>query len=108
MLNSESHSEERDDKIQEINNEIEKTKESVHQSINLVIDRGERLDNLMDRSEHLAENASMFNRQSKRLRRKMWWKKIRMALLLIFILFLIIMLFIWGICGINFKHCKSN
>lgn len=89
-----------------INDEINNTKDSINQSLSLIIDRGEKLENLVDKSETLNENSALFNKQAKRLKNKMFWKKVKLSLLLFLILVIIIMIFIFSICGLKFQHCN--
>lgn len=95
-----------DQKINMIRDEINNTKEEVHRGIEKVIDRGERLDILVDRSNNLLEDAITFKKQSKRLKRKMLCKRIKIALGMIFILFIILMVALFMICGIKLQCGK--
>ena len=92
------------DKINLINDEISQATEAVHQNISLVIDRGEKLDNLVEKSEHLNHNSALFKKQAKKLKWRMFMKKLKMTALLMLIIFLIIMLFLFMICGWGL-HC---
>lgn len=44
------------------------------ENIEKVLERGERLDLLVDKTEHLQGEAFAFNRQAARLKREMWWQ----------------------------------
>ncbi|XP_026643408.1 vesicle-associated membrane protein 4 isoform X2 [Microtus ochrogaster] len=46
----------------------------MQENITKVIERGERLDELQDKSESLSDNATAFSNRSKQLRRQMWWR----------------------------------
>lgn len=95
-----------DQKINMIRDEINNTKEEVHRGIEKVIDRGEKLDVLVVRSNNLLEDAITFKKQSKRLKRKMLCKRIKIALAMIFILFIILMVALFMICGIKLQCGK--
>jgi vesicle-associated membrane protein 7 len=44
------------------------------ENIEKVLDRGERLDLLVDKTAHLQGEAFAFRREAKRARRVMWWQ----------------------------------
>ena len=94
-----------DQRILDIENEIDNTKGIIQNSFGLVIDRGEKLEDLVDKSENLSHRALIFNTQSKRLKRKMCIKKLKMTVLLIFIILLIILVICLFACGIKLNHC---
>ena len=88
-----------DNKINEIQHEISSVTDQVRDNIDLVIARGEHLDDLGEKSEMLHGHSKMFSRQARRLKWKMWMKNVKMALLIIFIILLIIFFFLFMICG---------
>ena len=85
-------------KIQEVELEIVNTKNQVEAIIINVIERGEKLENLEEKALVLTESASMFSKQSKLIRRKMWCLKFRNNLIigtsvLCFIIFIMALLY---------------
>lgn len=67
----------------------------MQKNIDLVVNRGQRLDNLQDKTDNLAQSAQGFRRGANRVRKQMWWKdmKMRMCLILgVIILILIIVI----------------
>lgn len=67
----------------------------MQKNIDAVVGRGERLDNLQDKTDNLAQSAQGFRRGANRVRKQMWWKdmKMRMCLILgVIILILIIVI----------------
>jgi vesicle-associated membrane protein 4 len=61
---------------------IDDTKDVMKQNVAKISERGGRLDVLMDRSENLAQQAKIFDRQTNRLRKRMWLKDMRLRLCL--------------------------
>jgi vesicle-associated membrane protein 4 len=61
-------------------------------NVETVIERGEKLENLQDKSEDLADSAAAFRAQARRIQRQMWWKRCRMRLLLAGVLLAIILI----------------
>jgi hypothetical protein len=58
-----------DDRIVRINQDLQEIKTNVHQSIDSLLQRGELIDNLVDKSQHLKHNAGKFKKHATKLRR---------------------------------------
>ncbi len=43
-----------------------------------VLDRGERIELLVDKTDHLQSESFAFNREARVLRRRLWWKNARL------------------------------
>ncbi|XP_040840187.1 vesicle-associated membrane protein 4 isoform X2 [Ochotona curzoniae] len=88
----------RSDKIKHVQNQVDEVIDVMQENITKVIERGERLDELQDKSESLSDNATAFSNRSKQLRRQMWWRgcKVRaiMALAAVVLLLVIIILIV--------------
>ncbi|ROV91638.1 hypothetical protein VSDG_07911 [Cytospora chrysosperma] len=82
-------------RTQALQAEIDSTVGVMQKNIDLVVNRGQRLDNLQDKTDNLAQSAQGFRRGANRVRKQMWWKdmKMRMCLILgVIILILIIVI----------------
>ncbi|NWU54881.1 VAMP4 protein, partial [Dromas ardeola] len=64
----------RNDKIRHVQNQVDEVIDVMQENITKVIERGERLDDLQDKSESLSDNATAFSNRAKQLRRQMWWR----------------------------------
>ena len=88
----------RNDKIKHVQNQVDEVIDVMQGNITKVIERGERLDELQDKSESLLDNAIAFSNRSKQLQRQMWWCgckiKAIMALVAIILLLVIIILIV--------------
>jgi vesicle-associated membrane protein 7 len=62
------------DTISRVRGEIMEVKHIMIENVEKVLDRGERLDLLVDKTEHLQGEAFAFRREARRLKHKMWWK----------------------------------
>ncbi|NXH19899.1 VAMP4 protein, partial [Bucco capensis] len=84
----------RNDKIRHVQNQVDEVIDVMQENITKVIERGERLDDLQDKSESLSDNATAFSNRAKQLRRQMWWRgckmKAIMALVAVVLLLVII------------------
>jgi len=62
-------------KIQEVELEIVSSKRQVEAVISSTIRRGDRLEDILDKAENMKEEASLFEKAAKKVKRSMWWKK---------------------------------
>ncbi|GAA6030965.1 hypothetical protein JCM8097_008959 [Rhodosporidiobolus ruineniae] len=65
-----------------IQQQIDDTVGIMRENITKVAERGERLDALQDKTDNLAQSAQGFRRGANRVRKKMWWKDMKMRLLI--------------------------
>lgn len=74
---------------------MQSTINTMRNNINMANERGERIDNLQDKTDNLAVSAQGFRRGANRVRKQMWWKDMKMRICIIvgiIILLLIIIL----------------
>lgn len=70
-----------------------------------VLDRGERLELLVDKTDHLQNEAFVFKRQSRQLKNKLWWRNVRL-LALVFLMIAIGGYVVAAFaCGPLLRHC---
>jgi len=62
--------------------EIDSTVGIMRDNINKVSDRGERLDALQDKTDNLQRSAQGFRRGANRVRKQMWWKDMKMRMII--------------------------
>lgn len=60
------------------------------QNIEMVLERGEKLELLVDKSEQLQLDSFRFQKSSKKLRQAMFWKKVKIYLLVFFVIIVIL------------------
>lgn len=72
------------DRIRGVQNEIQGVKDIAVANIEKVLERGERIEVLVDKTDSLNQASFAFKKRSTALRRQMWWKnqKVRIFLLL--------------------------
>ncbi|KAI2617162.1 synaptobrevin [Hypoxylon sp. NC1633] len=70
-------------RTQALQAQIDDTVGVMRENINKVSQRGERLDNLQDKTDNLAVSAQGFRRGANRVRKQMWWKDMKMRMCLI-------------------------
>lgn len=96
------------DKISQVEAEIKAIKEVMVENINLVLQRGERVEDLYIRSEELREDALLFNKNATKLKSHFRWANLRWYLIGLVVLLLIGVGVAWGICGLTWKNCKKK
>ncbi|GAA5995645.1 uncharacterized protein JCM10292_005298 [Rhodotorula paludigena] len=69
-------------KTQAIQQQIDDTVGIMRDNITKVAERGERLDALQDKTDNLAQSAQGFRRGANRVRKQMWWKDMKMRVLI--------------------------
>jgi len=62
--------------------QIDTTVDIMKSNINKVAERGERIDDLQDKTETLAVSAQGFRRGANKVRKNMWWKDMKMRLII--------------------------
>ncbi|KAK3036692.1 hypothetical protein RJ639_031560 [Escallonia herrerae] len=66
---------------------------------NLVLDRGEKIELLVDKTENLQFHADSFQRQGRQLRRKMWLQNFQIKLIVGGIILVLIIIIWLTACG---------
>ncbi|KAL6624293.1 synaptobrevin [Neocallimastix sp. 'constans'] len=86
------------DKAQQVQQQVDEVVGIMQDNIQKVMDRGERLDTLQVKTEDLQQQSSNFKRGANRVRKQMWWKDMKLKIILgvivgLIILFILIKLF---------------
>jgi vesicle-associated membrane protein 7 len=88
------------DSLTNARREIDSVKDIMTENIERVLERGERIDLLVDKTDRLGGSARDFRVRSRGLRRQMWWKNVRVMALLIVVVIFLLYLFIGFGCGL--------
>ncbi|WFD02512.1 synaptobrevin [Malassezia obtusa] len=67
----------------QIQAQIEETVGVMRDNINKVHERGENLNSLQDKTDNLSVSAQGFRRGASRVRKQMWWKDMKMRMIII-------------------------
>eukprot|EP00123_Amoebidium_parasiticum_P019366 comp24750_c0_seq1/m.46871 comp24750_c0_seq1/g.46871 ORF comp24750_c0_seq1/g.46871 comp24750_c0_seq1/m.46871 type:complete len:220 (-) comp24750_c0_seq1:385-1044(-) len=87
------------DRLQRVQNEVDSVKQIMVQNIGKVLERGERIEILVDKTETLNEQAFQFKKKATQLKRKMWWKNQKMLILCTIVVSLVIYVIVASACG---------
>ena len=91
------------DAISNVQSEIENVRGIMTENIERVLERGERIDLLVDKTDRLGAGAKDFRMRSRGLRRRMWWKNVKLMALLGLVVVFLLYLFIGAGCGLPGK-----
>ena len=89
----------KDTKIAAIQQNINVVKDTMILNLDKVIERGERIELLVEKSEVLDQHAFKFRREAVKLKRRMWWKNVKWWIIIAIVLTLVIYLILALSCG---------
>lgn len=70
------------DSVSRLQSQVDEVKGVMTQNIEKVMERGDRLDDLMDKTEELEASAANFQQTSRKISRRYWWRNKKMTLIL--------------------------
>jgi len=68
------------DKISSLQEEVDQVKNIMVANIDVILERGEKLDLLVDKTENLSANSVTFRTTSRNLQRAMWYKNMKLTI----------------------------
>ncbi|XP_008299038.1 vesicle-associated membrane protein 8 isoform X2 [Stegastes partitus] len=81
-------------KFDQVQGQVNEVKVILKDNINKVLERGDRLDDLIGKTDDLQASADSFQRTSTRVARKYWWKNIKMMIIIGVVVLIILILII--------------
>jgi vesicle-associated membrane protein 7 len=93
------------DAIARVRGEVEGVKGVMVENIARVLERGERLDLLVERTELLSGEALAFRRGAARARRVMWWQNVKTWFVMGGVVAGVVMVIVMAACGVTFSRC---
>eukprot|EP00252_Welwitschia_mirabilis_P001605 TRINITY_DN11501_c0_g3_i2.p1 TRINITY_DN11501_c0_g3~~TRINITY_DN11501_c0_g3_i2.p1 ORF type:complete len:222 (+),score=38.80 TRINITY_DN11501_c0_g3_i2:429-1094(+) len=90
-------------KLAKVKAQVTEVKGVMMENIEKVLDRGERIELLVDKSENLRFQAQDFQKQGTQLRRKMWFQNMKVKLIVLGILVALILIIVLSVC--HGFHC---
>ncbi|KAF7531640.1 hypothetical protein G7054_g8679 [Neopestalotiopsis clavispora] len=79
------------DAISNVQREMDDVRGIMTKNIEGLLERGERIDLLVDKTDRLGGSAREFRVRSRGLKRQMWWKNVKLMAMLVFVVVLIIL-----------------
>lgn len=88
------------------NEEVNEVRELMLDNINKILDRGDRIDSLVDQTAQLLNLLVVFYKKAQQIKRHMWTQRMKFTLMVLAIFAVIIYLIIGAKCGYPFwNHC---
>ncbi|XP_034026948.1 vesicle-associated membrane protein 8 [Thalassophryne amazonica] len=88
------------DKVQALKAQVDGVKDVMTQNVDRILARGERLDDLMGKSEDLQAGAQNFKQTSHKVARSYWWKNVKLIVVIVVIVLIIILIIILLATGV--------
>lgn len=88
------------DKVQALRDQVDGVKNIMTENVDRILARGERLDDLMGKSEDLQAGAQHFKQTSQKVARTYWWKNVKLIVVIVVIVLIIILIIILLATGV--------
>ncbi|KAI9593492.1 synaptobrevin-domain-containing protein [Syncephalis fuscata] len=92
-----------DSKVKHLQNQADELKGIMKENIDLAVNRGEVLADIEQKAEHLNEAAGQFKKGAKQVERRMWWKDMKLRLIICAIVIILLIVIIVPIVVNNNK-----
>ncbi|KAJ8484889.1 hypothetical protein OPV22_017374 [Ensete ventricosum] len=94
------------DRINRIKGEMSQVRDVMIENIDKVLERGERLELLVDKTANMQGNTIRFRKQARRFRNTIWWRNVKLTVALILLILIIIYVVLAFVChGIALPSC---
>ncbi|CAH7677038.1 synaptobrevin-domain-containing protein [Phakopsora pachyrhizi] len=104
---STAEAEDPNDSLRQARSELSNVKEIMIKNVGEILNRGERIELLLDKTDNLSSQSNAFRKRSQVLRRRMWWKNTRMIALSGMVVVMIVYILLAQACGAALNHCGS-
>ncbi|XP_003737473.1 vesicle-associated membrane protein 722 [Galendromus occidentalis] len=88
------------DQVEQLKSQVNDVKGIMQENIKKALDRGARMDDLVDQTENLESQSVTFRAQSGRVRRKMWLQNLKMWIIIGVVVSVVVLLIILKIAGV--------
>ncbi|CAD7700981.1 unnamed protein product [Ostreobium quekettii] len=85
-------------KVAAVQRKVDEVKNIMVENIEKVLERGEKIELLVDKTDDLRFQAEKFHKTGKHLRSKMWWQNFKMKIMLCIIIMVVILIIVLLIC----------
>lgn len=96
------------DNIGNVKSQIDEVRDVMVQNIERVLERGEKIELLVDRTDQLNQQAFRFESTSRSLRRTLYWRQMRCRAIIVFVSLVTLWFASISICGFNYSLCKTS
>lgn len=95
------------DSLTTVNNKIHDVKDVMVKNVEMLLERGEKLELLVDKTDRLHQQAFKFERSSHHLRTALFWKRVKFYTGMTVFLIVASWLISSSICGFDYKKCSA-
>ncbi|CAM9565381.1 unnamed protein product [Ascophyllum nodosum] len=96
------------DSLQGVRSQIEDVRAGMLENVERVLERGEKIELLVDKTDQLNQQAFRFDRASRNLRRTMYWRKVKTTIAAVLVGIVLLTVAASTACGgITFPNCRS-
>ena len=99
----------KDQQISKLLAQVEDMKHVLGRNINLLLEREQKLDRLVNKSNQLKEETQVFKKRAQQVKKQESWKNYKYAALILFIIMILIYLILATACGgVTLSGCKKT
>jgi len=84
---------------------VSEVKNIMVDNIEKVLERGEKIELLVDKTDNLRFQADKFHKTGKQLRSKMWWQNMRLKITIVVVVLVLILVIFLLACFAPANHC---
>jgi len=96
------------DKTAHVRNQIKEATDMYMEQINLLIERGEHIDILEDKTKTLASESISFKDKARAMKMRFFWKNIKLIIIIVLLALVALFMLVWFGCGVpDFKTCSD-
>jgi len=95
------------DRFTEAKKNTEEVKQIMIQNIDLILERGEKISLLVDKTQELEQTSDTFRTGATKLKRKLWFQNVKLWIVIGILVLILIWLILSGICGFTFSKCHK-
>eukprot|EP00163_Fabomonas_tropica_P027286 TRINITY_DN5210_c0_g1_i5.p1 TRINITY_DN5210_c0_g1~~TRINITY_DN5210_c0_g1_i5.p1 ORF type:complete len:261 (+),score=73.83 TRINITY_DN5210_c0_g1_i5:488-1270(+) len=97
------------DRLNKVRGEIDEVRSVMVHNIEKVLERGEKIELLVDKTENLNQQAFQFKKRATTLKRSMWWKNCKLQIMIFLLIAAVIFFIVLMACGgFTFKKCGGG
>ncbi|CAA7406953.1 unnamed protein product [Spirodela intermedia] len=94
------------DRMNRLRGEMNQVRNVMVENIDKVLERGDRLELLVDKTTNMQANTHRFRKQARRFRNSVWWRNVKLMILLILLLLVVIYVLLAFLChGVTLPSC---
>lgn len=95
------------DSLTTVNNKIHDVKDVMVKNVEMLLERGEKLELLVDKTDRLHQQAFKFERSSRYLKTALFWKRVKLYAGIFVFIMLITWLISSSVCGFDYSKCRA-